>query len=268
MNSTKKAVKAVNVVEENTTIENLKNIRNSISGLIGISKKENEVQLSRRAESLKLFKFLGVTVDDKTGVDENPYVKSMAVMAEKFPKTHKAIKKTMFKEWCSLVDSKGNKGAEIKNGNAVINGNTIAINFENLFGDEKKIKALKESMKTNPALHAWVILETDEGNGTGIKVQYKKWENKEYNKIKNSLKPESNTGTGSSAVTPANFYDKKIASPLGKILDLFKKEQGKRFHLTTVELLNSNVASLEKALKESLDNDVVYQSFLKGDKIS
>ena len=92
--------------------------------------------------------------------------------------------------------------------------------------------ALKESMKDNPALHEWVTEESDKGNGTGIKVQYKKWENKEYNKIKNSLKPESKTGKGTSAVTPANFYDKKIGSPMGKILDLFKKEQGKKFHQT------------------------------------
>jgi hypothetical protein len=57
MNSTKKAVKAVNVVKEKSSVEYFKNVKNSISGLIGISKKENEVQLSRRAESLKLFEF-------------------------------------------------------------------------------------------------------------------------------------------------------------------------------------------------------------------
>lgn len=267
MNSTN-ALNVVNVIEEKSSAENLKNIRNSISGLLGISKKENEVQLSRRAESLKLFEFLGVTVDEKTGVDENLYVKSMAVMSTKFPKVHKAIKKTMFKEWCSLVDSKGNKGAEIVNGHAVINGKTYAVNFDNLFGDKKKIEAMKESMKTDPDLHEWITAESDEGNGTGIKVQYKKWENKEYNKIKNSLKPESNTGTGSSALTPADFYNKKIGSPLGKILDLFKKEQGKKFHQTTVEFLNDNFSTFEKGLEKELKNDQVYQSFLRGEKIS
>ena len=246
----------------------IKDIKKSVTDLIGISKQENQVLLSRREESHKLMKLLGVQVHEETGIDDNPNVKSMAVMAEKFPEAHKAIKRTMFKEWCSLVDSKNNKGSDIKNGNVVIKKKTYAINFENLFGDENKIKILKLEMSNNPDLKDWVMEEKDKGHGTGLKVQYKKWENKEYNKIKNSLKPESNIGTGTSAITPATFYDKKIANPLSNILALFKKEQGTKFDSSTINHVNDELGKFEKELKKKLKEDKVYELYLTGVKIS
>ena len=96
----------------------------------------------------------------------------------------------------------------------------------------------------------------------------KKWENKEYNKIKNSLKPESNIGTGTSAITPATFYDKKIASPLSNILTLFKKEQGTKFDSSTINFVNAELVEFEKELKEKLKEDNVYKLYLTGVKIS
>jgi len=266
-----KVTKDTKIQKEHST-EVIRNIKKSITDLLGISKQENQVLLSRREESQKLMNLLGEKVHKESGIDDNPNVKSMAVMAEKFPKTHKEIKKTMFKEWCSLVDSKNNKGSLIKNGNVKININgkdeTFAINFDNLYGDENKIKVLKQSMSNNPDLKNWVMQEKDTGNGTGLKVQYKKWENKEYNKIKNSLKPESNIGTGTSAVTPSTFYDKKIKNALKKILDLFEKEQGKKFHQSTFQFINSNLTTLEKELKQTLKEDEVYKSYLRGEKVN
>jgi hypothetical protein len=259
----KEVIKKVSVV----TAQQLKKANTAIKELLQISTKENEVILSRREKALEFVKSLNRTIDAKTGIDEDELIKSMAVMAKKLPKEHKQIKKTMFNYWCSLVDSKNNKGAMLKNGKVEIGGKEIELCFENLYGDENRVKALKISAGNNKKLHHFLMAEKDEGEGTGLKVQYKKWEEKEYNKIKNSLKPESQNGKGTSAISPQDFISKKVYKPMDSVKNLFKDMIGKKCNQSTYDVVNKHHLNFMTEIKNQLKGDEVYQAFLRGEKI-
>tara|TARA_R110000751_G_scaffold153549_1_gene258650 strand:- start:293 stop:1066 length:774 start_codon:yes stop_codon:yes gene_type:complete len=243
---------------------NQKAIREKIIELIGISKKENEVHLSRRDESFALFKLLNIVPDKETGIDYNPLCSSLHVLKQKFKTTGKAIEKTMFTQWCSIVDAKNpNKGSQIgKNGDTKIGEKTINLSYDFLYSLEKS-NILKESMEKDLELRAFLMEETDLGNGTGLKVQFKKWRDKEWNKIKRSVKPENNTGKNSTVLTPSQWIDKKVFKLFSNVKSTFKSGQGVKFDLDTINYVNTELATFEKDLKELLESDTCYSIYMK-----
>ena len=243
---------------------NQKAIREKIIELIGISKKENEVHLSRRDESFALFKLLNIVPDKETGIDYNPLCSSLHVLKQKFKTTGKAIEKTMFTQWCSIVDAKNpNKGSQIgKNGDTKIGEKTINLSYDFLYSLEKS-NILKESMEKDLELRAFLMEETDLGNGTGLKVQFKKWRDKEWNKIKRSVKPEINTGKNSTVLTPSQWVDKRVFKLFSNVKSTFKSGQGVKFDLDTINFVNTELVEFEKNLKELLESDTCYSIYMK-----